>query len=254
MSPESLGSDQTMPGPGGEAGEAGEAFWGALDVLFMASLALPALLAAGLIVLGLSVAVPALHMLRAVQVLAMQFLFWGIWFAALYAVLRLRYGRRLLPSLGWRRPAAGYGQAALLGALTAGMVIAGAVILRPPEVPLPLLELLKDPLSLMLVGFFAVTLGPVCEELAFRGFLLPWLARLIKPAPAVILTGALFAVLHGPEYAWSWRHVLLITLAGVAFGAVRLRTGSTAAAAVMHGMYNLVFFAALLMQTAGRVR
>lgn len=254
MSSESWSPPAAAGAPPAGQGEPRDAFWGALDVLFMASLAFPALLAAGLVVLGVSSAVPLLRMMRAAQVLAMQFLFWGIWFAALYAVLRLRYGRRFWTSLGWRRPAAGYGQAALLGALTAGVVIGGAVILRPPEVPLPLLELLKDPLSLILVGAFAVTLGPVCEELAFRGFLLPWLARLIRPVPAVILTGALFAVLHGPEYAWSWRHVLLITVAGVAFGAVRLRTGSTAAAAVMHAMYNLVFFAALLMQTGGRLR
>lgn len=254
MSPEPWSAREAADSPTAGERESGDAFWGALDVFFMASLALPALLAAGLIVFGVSSFVPVLRMLRAAQVLAMQFLFWGIWLAALYAVLRLRYGRRFWASLGWRRPPAGYGQAALLGALTAGGVIAGALILRPPEVALPLLELLKDPLSLVLVGVFAVTLGPVCEELAFRGFLLPWLARLIRPAPAVVLTGALFAVLHGPEYAWSWRHVLLITVAGAAFGAVRLRTGSTAAAAVMHAMYNLVFFAALLMQTAGRFR
>lgn len=254
MSVESLDSRQSANAPPASDREAGDAFWSALDVLFMLSLALPALMAAGLIVLGVSMAVPALRMWRAVQVLAMQFLFWGIWFAALSAVLRFRYGRRLLPSLGWRRPPAGYAQAALLGAITAGLVIAGAAILRPPERPLPLLELLRDPLSLALVGLFAVTLGPVCEELAFRGFLLPWLARLVKPAPAVVLTGALFAVLHGPEYAWSWQHVLLITLAGVAFGAVRVCTGSTAAAAVTHGVYNLVFFAALVMHTAGGFR
>ncbi|MCS7314943.1 MAG: CPBP family intramembrane glutamic endopeptidase [Bryobacterales bacterium] len=254
MKTEPEGLAPLAPAPAARDRHTAGAFWSALDVLFMASLALPALLAAGLTVLGVSTMVPQLRHFRAAQVLAMQFLFWGIWFAALSALLRLRYGRPFWPSLGWRRPPAGYGQAALLGALTAGAVIAGAVLLRPPQIPLPLLELLKDPLSLALVGLFAITLGPVCEELAFRGFLLPWLAGLIKPLPAVLLTGALFAILHGPEYAWSWRHVLLITVAGAAFGAVRLRTGSTAAAAVTHAMYNLVFFAALLIQTASRLR
>jgi membrane protease YdiL (CAAX protease family) len=228
-------------------------FWGALDIAFMASLALPALLVAALIVLGLMAVAPAWRSFRAGQVLAMQFLFWGIWFAALYAVIRFRYRRRFWASLAWVRPPGGYAHAALLGVLTAGVVIAGAVLLRPPQMSMPLLELLKDPLSLALVGFFAVTMGPVCEELAFRGFLLPWLARRIKPAPAVAVTAVLFAVLHGPEYAWSWRHVVLISVAGVAFGAVRLRTGSTAAAAVVHATYNLVFFAALVAQTGGRL-
>jgi membrane protease YdiL (CAAX protease family) len=228
-------------------------FWGALDVAFMASVTLPALMAAVLIVLGLMAVAPAWRAFRAAQVLAMQFLFWGIWFAALYAVIRFRYRRRFWASLAWVRPPGGYGQCVLAGAVTAGVVIVGAVVLRPPQIPMPLLELLKDPFSLALIGFFAVTLGPVCEELAFRGFLLPWMARWIRPVPAVAVTGVLFAVLHGPEYAWSWRHVLLISVAGMAFGAVRLRTGSTAAAAVVHATYNLVFFAALVAQTGGRL-
>ncbi|MGB9605439.1 MAG: CPBP family glutamic-type intramembrane protease [Bryobacteraceae bacterium] len=228
-------------------------FWGGLDVAFMASVALPALLIAGFLVLGLTMAAPGWRSLRALQVLAMQFLFWGIWFAALYGLFRVRYRRRFWESLAWVRPAGGYGQAVLLGVLTAVVVIAGALLLRPPQVPMPLVDLLKDPISLVLVGLFAVTLGPACEELAFRGFLLPWLARRIKPVPAALATGVFFAVLHGPEYAWSWRHVLLVSVAGVAFGAVRLHTGSTAAAAVTHGAYNLVFFAALLAQSGGRL-
>ena len=223
------------------------------DVLFIAGLTLPALLAASLAVLALALAVPAWRAMRAAQVLAMQFLFWGIWFLALHGLIRFRHGGRFRPALGWIPPAGGYANPAGLGALTAGAVIVAALLLRPPRMPMPLLELLKDPLSLVLVGLFAVTFGPICEELAFRGFLLPWLARLIRPAPAVALTGALFAALHGPEYAWSWRHVLLIGGAGAAFGAVRWRTGSTAAAALMHAVYNLVFLAALLAQTGGRV-
>lgn len=229
-------------------------FWGAVDVLFMLGLALPALAAAGLAVAAASLLVPAWRSWRAAQVLAMQFLFWGLWFLALRFLIRFKYGRRFWASLAWVRPPGGYAHAASLGALTAGVVIAGAALLRPPQVPMPLLELLKDPYSLALVGVFAVTLGPLCEELAFRGFLLPWLARLLKPAPAVLATGLLFALLHGPEYAWSWQHVLLIAVAGAAFGFVRLRTGSTAAAAAMHAAYNLVFFIALLAQSGARIR
>jgi len=227
--------------------------WGTLDVLFMLGFALPALVAATLLVLAAAMVWPFWRSLRAVQVLAMQFLFWGLWFAALYGLIRWKYGERFWKALGWVRPPRGYAQAAALGVLTAGGVIGAAIVLRPPRVPMPLLELLKDPLSLAVVGAFAITLGPVCEELAFRGFLLPWLVRWIRPAPAILLSGALFAALHGPEYAWSWRHVVLIGLAGAAFGLVRYRTGSTAAAAMMHAAYNLVFFATLLAQPGGNL-
>lgn len=222
--------------------------WGLLDVAFMLSIALPALLASTLVVLGLSFALPAWRTMRAAQVLAIQFLFWGLWLSALYGVIRVRYGGRFWASLGWVRPPRGMGHAAGLGVLIALGVIGLGLVLRPPQIPMPLLELLKDPWSLALVGVFAVTLGPLCEELAFRGFLLPWLARVIRPGPAVLATSALFAALHGPEYAWSWRHVLLIAVAGSAFGAVRLHSGSTAAAAAAHAAYNLVFFVSLLPQ------
>lgn len=228
-------------------------FWDFVDVVFMLGLTLPAFSLAALAVLGATLLVPAWRAWRAGQVLAMQFVFWGIWFLGLRALIRFKYGRTFWASLAWIRPPQGYAHAASMGALTAAIVIVGAVLLRPPQVPMPLLELLKDPLSLVLVGLFAVTLGPLCEELAFRGFLLPWLARIVKPAPAVLATGLLFAVLHGPEYAWSWQHVLLIAVAGAAFGFVRLRTGSTAAAAMMHATYNLVFFGALLAQTGFKI-
>jgi hypothetical protein len=108
--------------------------------------------------------------------------------------------------------------------------------------------LLRDRTSLALVGVFAVTLGPLCEELIFRGFLQPLLARTLGAAAGVVVTAAVFALPHGPQYAWSWQHVLLITLAGAVFGWVRHRSGSTMAAAVMHAGYNLVFFAALAAQ------
>ena len=116
---------------------------------------------------------------------------------------------------------------------------------------MPMQELLRDRASLVLVGIFAVTLGPLCEELSFRGFFLPLLARSLGAAGGVLLTAVAFSLMHGPQYAWSWRHILLITLAGVAFGVVRLRSGSTAAATIMHATYNLTFFVAYLVQSDG---
>jgi membrane protease YdiL (CAAX protease family) len=65
--------------------------------------------------------------------------------------------------------------------------------------------------------------------------------------PGIILTALPFALLHGPEYAWSWRHVLLIAVAGCAFGLIRYRTGSTASSAIAHAAYNSTFFAAMLV-------
>ena len=65
--------------------------------------------------------------------------------------------------------------------------------------------------------------------------------------PRFVLSALPFALLHGPQYAWSWRHLVLITVAGVAFGYARYRSGSTAAAAIVHAAYNTTFFLAFVL-------
>ncbi len=42
---------------------------------------------------------------------------------------------------------------------------------------------------MILFAIFVVILGPVCEELAFRGFLMPLLMRSFGPAIGIVLTG-----------------------------------------------------------------
>jgi membrane protease YdiL (CAAX protease family) len=103
--------------------------------------------------------------------------------------------------------------------------------------------------TLILFSIFVVILGPLCEELAFRGFLLPLFVRSLGAAAGIMVTGLLFGCLHAPEYSWSWRHVLLVSLAGSVFGWVRYKTGSAAASTYMHSTYNLTQFAAFVAQS-----
>jgi membrane protease YdiL (CAAX protease family) len=109
-------------------------------------------------------------------------------------------------------------------------------------------QLLSDRGSIVLIAVFAVTLGPLCEELAFRGFLQPVLVRSFGVVFGIVLAAIPFGLLHLSEYGNSWRHVLLITLTGIAFGCMRQLTGSTRAAAIMHAAYNFIFFATLFSQ------
>lgn len=224
-----------------------EPFWNYQDLLLLIGLALPSLVAAAGLVALVSAAAggPAR---TAATVLALQFTAYGIWFLCLYALLRLRYGRPFWRSLAWVRPQTPLSRFAAAGAVVAVAVAVAGALLRTPDIDMPIKHLLRDRTSLALVGVFAVTLGPLCEELIFRGFLQPLLARTLGAAAGVVVTAAVFALPHGPQYAWSWQHVLLITLAGAVFGWVRHRSGSTMAAAVMHAGYNLVFFAALAAQ------
>ena len=90
-------------------------------------------------------------------------------------------------------------------------------------------------------------MAPVCEELVFRGFLQPVLVRSLGAVAGILATAVPFGLLHFSEYGNSWRHVLLISLSGVAFGWVRQVTGSTKAAAGMHSAYNAFQFVLLIM-------
>jgi membrane protease YdiL (CAAX protease family) len=224
-----------------------QVYWAYSDVLLMGALAVPLLVAAtGLVML------PTLFLgwtppFKAVPLLMSQFVFYVLWLGFLIAWLKVHYRRPFWRAMAWHRPEKGWGNCFAWGVVTALGVIALGGVLRPPQMEMPLMELLRDRTSLFLVGGFAVTLGPLWEELAFRGFLMPLLVRNLTAAPAILGTAVLFSLLHGPEYAWSWKHLTLITVAGVAFGWMRQHSGSTAAATVMHAGYNIVFFFGMLV-------
>ena len=225
-----------------------EVFWSWLDVLVFLLLAVPSLLLAALREHGLFLLLPFRPESRAPELLGAQFLGYGFWFLSLYFLLKLKYDRPFWRSLGWRPAPSGTLVYFVAGpALAVGVGILG-VLLRTPDIDSPLKDLLSDRTSLILVGIFAATLGPLCEELAFRGFFLPLLMRSLGVVPGIILSALPFGLLHGPEYAWSWRHILLVTVAGAVFGWVRYRTRSTAAAVYLHAGYNLTFFLGFLAQ------
>src|SRR5262249_31007190 len=149
---------------------------------------------------------------RALQLLPAQFIGYGLWFAALYLLLKLKYNRPLLASLAWIRPRGGWGaMSVFMGPLLAFAVGIVGVVLKTPQIEMPFRDMLNDRFSVVLFGLFAVTLGPLSEELAFRGFLMPLLVRSLGAVPGIIITALPFALLHGPQYSWSWRHLLLLT-------------------------------------------
>ncbi|HSV13934.1 MAG TPA: type II CAAX endopeptidase family protein [Tepidisphaeraceae bacterium] len=180
------------------------------------------------------------------ELLAQQFAGYGFLFGALAVLFRMQYDRPLWRSLGWVTPRIplyriawyGVGLAMCLGVL--------GKLIRLPMVDNPLTKLLKDPTSLILIAVFGSIVAPVCEELLFRGFLQPLLVRSLGAFMGVLAAALPFGLLHYQEYGNSWRHVLLITLSGVAFGWMRQATGSTKAAAGLHAAFNGFQFVALI--------
>jgi membrane protease YdiL (CAAX protease family) len=110
---------------------------------------------------------------------------------------------------------------------------------------LPITEFFKDRPSALLLGAFGILVAPLMEELLFRGFLYPALARWTGAAVSVIITASAFTLLHGAQLGYSWAPLLLIFVVGVTLTVTRMRTNSVATCVIVHMTYNFV----LLLQT-----
>ena len=84
--------------------------------------------------------------------------------------------------------------------------------------------------------------APVWEELLFRGFLLPSLARRLPPAAAVAATSLLFALVHFTQEGF----VPLLVL-GAVFGAAYARTRNLLAPVALHSLWNVWLLATLAL-------
>lgn len=211
------------------------AFWSFRDLAFGVALFLPAVLIGALSARFLPVP-------KAVQELIAQMTMYVVWFILLSVLFRVHYHKPLLESLNWVNH--GWLFLAVCGgvALAFGISWLGTT-LEAPLVDLPYKDLLTDRRLLLVFALASVLLGPIAEELAFRGFIMPLLAKYMPGIAAAVVTAIPFALLHGPAYHWSWQHLLLVFLAGCVFGIVRSLLDSTLAAAATHSAYNLTLLA-----------
>jgi len=223
-----------------------EPFWGYADLLLFAGLAIPCMLIGWGAVQGV-LRLFHIHMaIRAAALLAEQLAGYLLLFSVLRVIFRVEYDRPFWRSLAWTEPKVPYLWLTLAGFATAIAVAFTTYFMRVPSTTNPMMELLRDRTSILLLATFGVTLGPLCEELAFRGFLQPLLVRSLGVLPGILAAAIPFGALHIPEYGNSWRHGLVIALAGACFGWMRHTTGSTKAATIMHASYNALFFFVLL--------
>jgi membrane protease YdiL (CAAX protease family) len=79
-------------------------------------------------------------------------------------------------------------------------------------------------------------LGPMAEELLFRGVIFSWLKERIPLTLTIVLTAVGWALLH---WSYSWAVIGVIVIDGILLGAARARTGSVVPPIIMHALYNL---------------
>ena len=220
-------------------------FWGFAELLLIAALFIPAVLAGEFAVQAAS---PYLHIdpKLGFPLLIAEFIGYGIVFIAL-AVLFARYHRPLFVSLGWTEHTFRPLHLAALGVLLWLVSIVLESLLGVPNIETPFDKLLSDPLSRVAIALFGITLGPVVEELLFRGFLQPVLVDSFGVFPGILATSVVFGGMHMMQNANLWQSGVLITLVGFVLGVVRHVSGSTRASAITHIFYNVPSFVLLII-------
>jgi membrane protease YdiL (CAAX protease family) len=219
-----------------------EPVWGYRDLALFLSAVLPSLALAALLSRASRMVAPDWFFSDAVRTLVFQSFMYVFLVGALYLVVAWRYGEPFLPSLGWTFPIPHAFMVLAAGPALALALSALGVFLRAPQDSSQIEVLIKSRASLAAIILFGVVLAPIFEEMLFRGFLLPLLVRSVGPWFGILLTAVPFALLHGTQNQWAWQLVFLIGIAGIAFGYVRYKTGSTTAAFLMHAAYNATGF------------
>ncbi|MGC2163189.1 MAG: CPBP family glutamic-type intramembrane protease [Silvibacterium sp.] len=157
---------------------------------------------------------------------------------------------------------------AILGLVAGfGITFFGNYLPMPKNPPITQ-DMMKSATGAWMMLVFGLTVAPILEELAFRGFLLPGLlnsfrwfadrgiisqkaARWVGIPISILLTSAGFAFMHSPQVSHSWGPLVLIGAVSIVLCIVRLAMDSVAASVIVHAAYNFTLFAGVLYQTGG---
>jgi len=121
-----------------------------------------------------------------------------------------------------------------VGALGAAFILSGA-----PQGDSVMTRLMEEPVGLAVLATIALVLPPF-EEVYFRGFLYPILARHLGGAWAVGIVAVWFGIAHVGQLAGSWIGIPVVFTMGLLWTLMRHKTGSLVPSLVSHMTYNLV--------------
>lgn len=216
--------------------------WNGWDVLLIAGLTVVAM-----VVLQLAVLLSA-HWLwfpresladvskRPILLIASQFLIYIPVAACMLVLVEGKYHVRFWQAIRWNWPRAAWRLLALGAVMFFVLGMLQNLLPMPKDTPFE--HLFDRPRDAYLLSIIAITLGPLMEELFFRGFMYPVLARRMGITWGVALTALPFGLIHLPQYGWAWGAALVIFLVGVVCGIVRARTRSVGASFLVHAGFN----------------
>lgn len=165
----------------------------------------------------------------------------------------IRHNLGLFEAVHWNMPSQRIALGALGGGVALGMfsLVAETLLQRWTPKSLPIEEFFKNPSSGYLLAAFGILIAPMVEELFFRGFLYPALARWTGSITAIVITAAAFAALHGTQLAYSWAPLLVLFVVGSVLTVIRARKRSVATCVIVHMGYNLLLFLVVFLHTGG---
>ena len=179
-----------------------------------------------------------------------EFLVYAAVVLYMYLLLEGRYRTRFSEAIRWNWPRGGAWKLIALGIIMlASLQGLGHLLPIPKSVPFD--QFFKRPLEAYITSVFAISIGPLMEELFFRGFLYPVLARRLGMGAGVFLTALAFGLIHALQLGFAWAPVLLIFLVGVVLTMVRALTQSVAASFVVHAAYNSTLTVLTFIATDG---
>jgi membrane protease YdiL (CAAX protease family) len=163
-----------------------------------------------------------------------------------------KYHVRFWQAIRWNWPRTKWQPWKLLG-IGAIMLFALNILehFLPMPKSVPFDQFFTPPFNAYLTSAFAVTLGPLMEELFFRGFLYPVLARRMGAVWGVFFTALPFGLVHAFQYGNAWAAVLVIFIVGVVLTVVRAVTKSVGASFLVHVGYNGMLMVLVAVATDG---
>ena len=168
---------------------------------------------------------------------------------AMYGMVARRYRSPFWDSLRWRWPNGNLAFLCAIGGVAMALMVDYASSLAPMPKSLPIYKLFGTTASAYAMAGYGILIAPVIEELFFRGFLYPVLARRGGVPAAVLATSVAFTLIHVSQLAGTWLPLVILFFVGLAFTLARAWTGSVAVPYLMHLGYNLTLFAGLFVST-----
>ena len=242
------------PPPGPQPSPIRDPIWSGGDVVVLTVIAFFSLLLCGLVI---AVYVAAFYPkqkpedvagMPLISILAQAFSS-AVVLGAMYGMVARRYRSPFWESVRWSWP---QGSRAFLCVITgAGMALVVDFVsaLAPIPKSLPIYKLFSTTASAYALAGYGILVAPVIEELFFRGFLFPVLARRGRVAAAVVLTSLAFMLIHVSQLAGEWIPLVILFFVGMAFTLARAWSGSVAVSYLLHLGYNLTLFAGLFFAT-----